>query len=34
MMKHDDDDNTPYVYLLLLGIVVLVSAFVLAWVLA
>jgi uncharacterized protein (DUF983 family) len=33
-MKHDDDDNTAYLYLLILGVVVLVSAFVLAWVLA
>ena len=34
MKRDDDEDNTAYVYLLLLGVVVLVSAFVLAWVLA
>ena len=31
-MKHDEDDNTPF--LVMLAIVVIVSAFVLAWVLA
>lgn len=31
-MKHDEDDNTPFI--VIAAIVVIVSAFVLAWVLA
>jgi hypothetical protein len=34
MSRLDDEDNTVWIYLLLLAVVVLVLAFVLAWVLA
>jgi hypothetical protein len=33
-MKREDENDSAYLYLLILGVVVLVSAFVLAWVLA
>lgn len=33
-MKHDEEDNTTYVYLLLLGVVLFISALALAWFLA
>ena len=33
-MKHEDDDNTPFIVMLAIGVVILVGAFVLAWVLA